>query len=549
MKKRAKAILMFAFLGGIMVTSTVVIAIPGLAPVDRGDPFPVETMDYDYAENYPETDRERFCGSGQSAGSTDYVQEYEIPTECTNPLAITTDYVGNLWFAESNAGRVAKFDPITEVFTEYPNPNWPAGVSSMMWGMDYAPNGLLWFTDEATNSLWAFNTISEEYGRVSHSLGIPKQLPQRLLVDGSQIIVNDLYGNMLTFLNPSNPDSFVVAPSPIEGAVTAGFTPDGAGGIWYTSWVYPDGEGYLVRFDYDAYMAAALESNRMSLPPISFIELYELPSDLETPNGVTMSADGKIWLADTSSSSVYEFDPSIAVFVQYVTADPMPSAYGNKTGVIKTPISRPYWIDTDDSGRIIFNSHGSNNISVVDPLLQTIVEYNVPSGNPLWSDCTGPEDVMDDAEDSPLQGAEETDCGIAQVFDFAIHEEKIWFTEWAENKIGVVDTSISLPFGVETSSEFIMLAPGGSETVNFSITGDVDGDESLTLIAVPAKPHINAVQLPDFLFEQDANVEEGGATNVLVSASEDTPRGFYKVLLGAQTPDIAVGKYVTVMVT
>ena len=43
------------------------------------------------------------------------------------------------------------------------------------------------------------------------------------------------------------------------------------------------------------------------------------------------------------------------------------STYGNQTGVVKTPISRPYWIESDDQGRIVFNEQTANNISVMDP--------------------------------------------------------------------------------------------------------------------------------------------------------------------------------------
>ena len=41
--------------------------------------------------------------------------------------------------------------------------------------------------------------------------------------------------------------------------------------------------------------------------------------------------------------------------------------YGNQTGVIKSPISRPYWIENNDQGRLVFNEQTANNISVMDP--------------------------------------------------------------------------------------------------------------------------------------------------------------------------------------
>ena len=147
-----------------------------------------------------------------------------------------------------------------------------------------------------------------------------------------------------------------------------------------------------------------------------------------------------LWLADTTSSSFFSFDPTTEQFIQYVTADPIFETFGNQTGVVKSPISRPYWIENNDQGQLVFNAQTANNISVMDPKEQTLVEYHVPSKNPNWADC-----------DSGIQVME--NCGVAQIFDFAVSGEKIWFTEWVENKIGVVDTSVSLPFEIQLESD------------------------------------------------------------------------------------------------
>ena len=113
-----------------------------------------------------------------------------------------------------------------------------------------------------------------------------------------------------------------------------------------------------------------------------------MPFELLTPNGAEVANDGTIWLADTTSSSFFSFDPVTEQFIQYVTADPLLSTYGNQTGIVKSPISRPYWIESDEQGQIIFNEQTANNISVMNPVDQSLVEYHVPSKNPNWGDCT-----------------------------------------------------------------------------------------------------------------------------------------------------------------
>ena len=532
MKKQTKGILAFAFLGGIMVTSGVVIAIPGLTPDEE---MPEMTITGTPADNFPDADRPRFCGSG-NAQSTNYVTEYSIPTECTNPLAIVTDYDGNVWFAQTNTGKVAKFDPNSETFTEFDNAKWPKNGRSMMWGIDYAPDGSVWFTDETFDSVWKFSTIDEKYDR----LGYPSEvdsLPQRLLVDGSKIIINDFTGNKLTFLDPNQSSedvNYLSIPSPIDDSVTADFAIDAENNVWFTNWLFQQG-GILVKFNQNGYFDSVARSNEQLLPLLDFIEIYELPVQLLTPNGAVVSDEGKIWLADTTSSSIFSFDPLSEEFIQYTTAVPMVSTYGNQTGVIKSPISRPYWIDSDEQGRIIFNEQNANNISVFDPKSNSLVEYHVPSKNPYWGDC------------DPGTGLMMADCGLAQIFDFSIDGEKIWFTEWVENNIGVVDTSIPLPVEIQLESQKITLSPGDSMELDVTVSSKQNGIVGGSFIISDSHDFLN-VQLSESSESFQITSDNSKTVQTKFSASEDAFPGEYKVLIGTQLSDIAVSKYVTVTI-
>ncbi len=165
------------------------------------------------------------------------------------------------------------------------------------------------------------------------------------------------------------------------------------------------------------------------------------------------------------------------------------------------------------------------------------MEYNVPSKNPYWGDCDPGNGIMAD------------NCGIAQIFDFAIDGEKIWFTEWVENNIGVVDTSVPLPLEIPLDSTEIALNSGDSKQFNFVVSPkpyyEVLG---VSLILSPGHEFLN-VRLDVNSPESFQLVPGTPATiNTTISASEDAIPGTYKILLGAQTPDIAVSKYVTVTI-
>jgi len=520
------------FFGGIMVTS-------GFGLQSMMSPPPVDNPEFTItgtpADNFPDAQRAQFCGSGD-AKSTDYVQEFSIPTPCTNPLAVVTDYDGNVWFTQTNTGKLAKFDPTTERFTEYDNPLWPPGGRSMMWGIDYAPDGSVWFTDEAYDSVWKFSTIEEKYER----LGYPSEgnsLPQKLQIYGSKIVINDFTGNKLTFLDPSQSSddvSYLSVPSPVDNSVTADFAIDANDNVWFTNWLFQQG-GVLVKFNQNGYLDSVANSNEQFLPLLDFVEVYALPPELLTPNGAVVTNDGTIWLADTTSSFFFNFDPLTEEFTQYVTSDPQSSAYGNQTGIIKSPISRPYWIESDEQGRLVFNEQTSNNISVMDPKLQSLVEYHVPSKNPNWGDC------------DPGTGMMLDNCGLAQIFDFTIDGEKIWFTEWVENNIGVVDTSVPLPIEIQLESNTLTLSPGDTQHFNFIVYPKSQKDLSVSLILSPTHEFLN-VNLDDSpeTFQLDSDAPRPIQTNI--SASEDAVPGTYKILFGAQSPDIAISKFVTVTI-
>ena len=562
MKTRKKGILFFAVVAGIMLSSGVTIAInPGqwFGDISLEDGFQMPTAEELDAFDpdalglelgYSDAESLQFCSANEQAMSNEYVKEYKIPTPCTQPLAITVDHNGMVWFAQTNTGKVAKFDPLTETFTEYDNAVWeniekifivsaiennmvPEKLRSMMWGMDYFPDGSIWFTDERTDAIWKFSIDTESYDRITYSQTDEgkSSLPQKLVIVGSKIIINDFTGGRLSFLDYAQDKEGLrhyAIPSVMEDAVTGDFAIDSEKNVWYTNWV-PSGQGILVKFDYPGYEFEVTQGEvTQGLLLQDFVEWYNFPAGLTTPNGVTVGPAQKIWLADTSSSYFFSFDPKTEEFTKYTTSVPAIDSYGNASGFIKNPVSRPYWIEHSD-GNLIMNEHNANRIGVFNPSSETLVEYTVPSRNPNWADCEGIEY-----------------CGVAQVFDFAVAGEKIWFTEWVENNIGVVDTSIPLPFSIDIDTKEITLEKGETTTVTLTlisttdtwISGNVNYSSTSTFSDIIIKPALNNFALSD----------QVTTVSVEIMVSEHALSGTHKVLLGGYTDDIAISKFITVTI-
>jgi len=558
---RKKGILFFAVVAGIMLTSAVTLAVNPAQWLDDSNDFDemtqeeLDAFDLDALGlelGYSGDELSQFCSANELAGSNEHVKEYKIPTACTQPLAITVDHNGIVWFAQTNTGKVAKFDPLTETFTEYDNSVWknverifvasaiennaePTKLRSMIWGIDYFPDGSIWFTDEATDAIWKFSIYDESYQRISYSQNEEgkSSLPQKLVIEGSKIIINDFTGGRLSFLDYAQDEQGLLhyaIPSVVENAVTSDFAIDSDKNVWYTNWIPGGVQGILVKFDYPGYEFQSSQGEvTQGLLLQDFVEWYNFPvgAGLTTPNGVAVGPDQKIWLADTSSSYFFSFDPKTEEFTKYVTSIPTIDSYGDASGFIKNPVSRPYWIEHSD-GNLIMNEHNANRIGVFNPSSETFVEYSVPSKNPNWADCEGIEY-----------------CGVAQVFDFAVAGEKIWFTEWVENNIGVVDTSIPLPFSIAIDKDEITLEKGQTTqiTLEFTKTGSAHMyDASVNSSSTSTFSDIIITH------ENNFSLSDKTTISVEIMASEHALSGTHKVLLGAYTDDIAVSQFITVTV-
>jgi len=512
-KKQTKGTIAVVGFGSLLLFWAAAASVNPTAPPD---PNAEVTITGTPADNYPDAQRATFCGTG-SAKSNTFIKEYKIPTDCTQPLAITNDPQGNVWFAQVNTGNIAKFDPRTETFTEYENEVWPEGARSMIWGMDYSPDGSIWFTDEAHDSVWRFSIEEENY----QQLDFPSDgdsLPQRLQVDGSQIIINDFTGNKITFLEAAQTDEgnkFLSLPSPVNGSFTGGFSVDKNDNLWYTNWIFRAG-GVLVNIDQQSY---------------SVIDAIEFPIGLNTPNGLVADDNGNIWLTDTSSNFFFSYGPDDKTFTRYTTSEPTIPSYGNSTGQVTSPISRPYWIDLDEQGRLVFNEQTANRIGIFDPKTETLIEYMVPSKNPNWADCEQIED-----------------CGLAQVFDFSIDGEKIWFTEWVENNIGVLDTSIQLPFQVEFDNTKLTLKKGEAITLPFQVIPLTSSDNPNVKLISTDTAGYSDIEIESDITEFQLDFDGPRVIQITITTNENALTGTHKVLIGAQTDEVTISKYVTVTI-
>jgi virginiamycin B lyase len=502
--------------GSIMVGSSTVALFGGFGSIKNSAQNTGITITGTPADNYKDKDRPTFCETSD-AKSNRYITEFKIPTACTQPLAIITDHSGNVWFAETNTGKVAKFDPYTENFTEYENPLWQTHEKAMMWGISYASDGNLWYTDSGHNLIWKFSPTDKKYASFNYPItsGQSEAFPQMLVTNGKEILVNDFVGRKISSFNLDQVGSTIdysIIHSPGNYNFTSAMAVDSNGKIWYAVWIYQQG-GNLVRYD----------------PQTGNKTQFTLPSGVLAPNGISIDKNGKIWITDTASSLFVSFDPQSQQFTKFITQIPNESTYGNSSGLIKTPISRPYWNQIDNNGKIWFNEQVANSMGVFDPAKGYLVEYLVPSKNPNWSDC------------GALQ-----DCGVSQVLDFTTSDDKVWFTEWVENNIGFLDPKAPLPVDVSATPTDITLHRGENSTISFTITPNEQINDTATIVTASTANTNDLVVSNDH--QQITVTSQPKTISINISADNFAFTGMYKVLIGARYHDVTISKYVTVTI-
>jgi len=511
--KNTKKILALAFMA-IFIVSTVSVAFlgGGRVPTQPTTNSTGTTITGTPADNYPDAKRATFCETGP-AKSTRYITEFKIPTACTQPLGIMTDSSGAVWFTESNTGNIGKFDLTSKSFQEFPNVQWQKGEKSMMWGIGTAQDGNIWITDSQHNLVWKFNPSDKSYQRFAFPKSDTSEgsFPQMLLIDGKNAYINDFTGKKIGVFTTDHigPDLGMTSiPSPGNYNFTSSMVTDSAGKVWYTIWIYQQG-GNLVSYDQKTGNSTQ----------------YPLPQDIQAPNGITIDSSGKLWIMDTASSYFFDFDPANKKFTKHTTSPPPVSSYGNASGLIKTPISRPYWNHFDDNGRLWFNEQVANSMGVYDPAAQSLVEYVIPSKNPNWSDCGVGQD-----------------CGVAQLLDFTVDHNKVWFTEWVENNIGVLDSSVALPINV-TADSSIIIHHGQNVTVSL----DISPQEPLGYpVSIVTANTVGSQTLSITPQQTLVTVDKPQTVKVTISADNFAMPGTYQILVGARYQDVTVSKYINV---
>jgi virginiamycin B lyase len=170
-----------------------------------------------------------------------------------------------------------------------------------------------------------------------------------------------------------------------------------------------------------------LASNSSSIGMVNI----SLPKpDSFSPLGIAI-ASGKLYLSDHGSSRMIVADENSGLqsYDVYWTS---PSAFP------LLPATLPGQVVVDKkSGNVYFPQHGGNRITEIRPQDGLMTEYDIPTG--------------------PISTV---------LFLTASDQGKVWFTEWASNKVAYLDTSIQVPFEQQVQQKSITLTKNSAASIN-----------------------------------------------------------------------------------
>lgn len=370
---------------------------------------------------------------------SNYIKEYKLPIDA-EPVAINVKD-GFVWFAGSKDRSIFRFDPTNQEFKSYRIPGNLSSTTISTWSLEFDEDNNIWFTDFVANSIWRFYTNEERFERyiVPSTSDFGTAGVINLVFANNRIWFSEIYAKKIGILDPNsvkNNSSEGISELEISSELeTLGPLATDGKYVWFTALTYQL-KGELYRLDINT-----LE-----------IQKYELPDGLSSPVGIAID-NNRLWINDHGTSSISIFDALLNKFSSIVTSLPIketsPWLYNqcvNNTNVEMCgglPSSLPYWSKIIDD-KLWFNEHYGNTIGILDIDDYILLEYIIPTMNPNYAECSNYEP-----------------CGIANALHLDVENDKAWFSEWSENKIGVLEYK-SLPISLRIDNEITLIR--GSNT-------------------------------------------------------------------------------------
>ena len=320
------------------------------------------------------------------------VREYKIPTAGAFAHSMTVDAIRDIaWFSEydNQSNKIGRFNIASETFQEYSIPTPRARPHTPIVGHD----GRLWMPLNAG--------VTAKLVSVDPTTGQLKEYSWSANKAGAHTLAVAPDGNLF-ISSMSSPDEFFSFNVTTEQFKAYRHTlpaayPEVSAGAYQQLETKPVGTTYDVAVDShgDAWYTETMLGKIARLDPQTGEVNEYKPPDTPNMNGIMVDAQDNVWFSNFMGNKLGKLEVKTGKFTMYQPP---------------TLKAKPYGLVLDKkTGYIWYADHGGNNITRFDPKTAQFVEFPIPTHD-----------------------ADPRFVGLDS-------KGRLWFSEWWNSKIGVVD--------------------------------------------------------------------------------------------------------------
>ena len=396
---------------------------------------------------------------------SNFIKEFKIPINERGLKGVTTDSDEDVWFyhATSNGSMIMKMSKEGNNFTKYRipgNTTADTAIINLAGGQLLFDNtsNVIWFTDARTNSLGKLEIKSSKIELLSIPTNNSGIMGLAFSPDKKALWFTEIIGNKIGSLDIESKKITEYPTGDNSGPTLLTF--DSKGVLWITL----------------SYANSILKVEPWLLfPGIKSSGMYTISlerPDFFSPFGIaTVQVKGveKMFVSDHGSSRliVANVASDLKNYTSYWTS---PSQ--------ALPMALPSQVVSDKAGNIFFVEHGGNKIVKISSDNGIMTEFDIPTG-PLATSL-----FLTVSED----------------------EKRIWFTEWASNKIAYLDNTLQVPLNMlvtknESASTYTDITPltlKASESFSAKVALTLDKNmSSLSSLVLANDTELSVVGMTD----------------------------------------------------
>lgn len=387
-----------------------------------------------------------------------YVTVFSLPNG-TGPNGVLVDRNGLVWTSGSFSHTLIRLDPKNQTLKSYPIPEGKNG-QTMVWSMVEGNDGSIWFSQFGGNPIWLFDPNTEKF-ELFHTNFPPFQM--KIESSTGNIWYTTLSGDTIGVIQKiKDQSSYTITEFPVgKNTLPSGlFLKDGY--VWITEL----GKGKIAKLDVkknDDNLVVGIEKI-LELPPSN--DVFAAPTDILVPN------DKTVWITEHVPSTISEYDlesKNLKRFSTSQTTYPIPTL--------------PFWMrESLDHKGIWFNEHQGNRLAFLNTTDHELTEFEIPNNNApeqspyMLNNVVSPKNLMDQQ------------AYYAQVFTLnlsldPLDPNKLWFSQWNNDKIGMVDRSLPVPFDINSNTTKIILSGNNTAQQNATVDVEIHGSKRVFLKA------------------------------------------------------------------